>query len=225
MERIILILSIIFILIIGLVKILYEKRRIIKKHNFVFDFRNNFIDFTNNYFKGYDTFTKKSESFDNELYVWLTKNVNKVQSILGNSGIMDYVAPFQIYRIPRYEIIINTLPQFRNGSITEFDINSTDDCLLRYLGQLEKRIEKVDKELTNPVIWFTIGIQTVISIPLYFLNWFGLFSNRSIAIIKEGLFYKIISGIIALVGFLSGIVTIIVGKEQVIQFVKDFFSK
>lgn len=219
------VLGLIVILIIGLVKMLRGHRKVIDAHNFICEYRDKFIGFANKYFENYDRICGIRGSFDGELYTWLTKNVNKAQELLGHTGTMEYIAAFRQYRISNYQIVINTLPKFRDGSVEIFDVNSTDDCLLRYLGQLDEIFEKSKKTLKNPVIWFKIGIQEIVSIPLFVLHWFGIFSNRTVNRIIGGTLYKIITGIIALVTLISGLVTIIAGKEQTIEFVRNMIGK
>jgi hypothetical protein len=203
---------------------LRSHRKVIDAHNFICEYRDKFMEFANKYFENYDRFYKTHGSFNGDLYTWLTKNVNKAQDLLGHTGRMEYIAAFRLYRISNYQIVINTLPKFRDGSIESFDVNSTDDCLLRYLGQLDEAFEKSKKALKNPIIWFKIGIQEILSIPLFILNWFGIFSNRTVNRIIGGTLYKIITGIIALVTLISSLVTIIVGKEQTIEFLKKLLE-
>jgi hypothetical protein len=225
MEKLYIILGMVAVLIIGFVKIISTCMKIAKNRDFISDFRNKFIDFANMYFESYDVYSRKSNNFDEELYVWLTMNVNRVQNLLGNYGRMYFVAPFQIYQVPNYEVVINTLPKFRNHSVESFEINSVDDCLLRYLGTLQERLEKLERIIKNPFIWFKTGIQELLSIPLYFLNWFGVFGNKTLSKIIGGLFYRVFTGIIAFVAFLSGIVTIITGWKPTIQFISNIFCK
>jgi hypothetical protein len=63
------------------------------------------------------------------------------------------------------------------------------------------------------------------SIPIFILNWFGIISNRTLNSIKDSLIYKVISGIIALVTLVSGLVTILVGYKPTIEFLSGIFKK
>ena len=100
-----------------------------------------------------------------------------------------------------------------------------DDCLLRYLGHLEELLKDTQKNLRNPIIWFREGFKEIISIPIFLLNWFGIISNKRLSTIKTSVFYKIITGLIALVTLVSGIVTIVVGYDQTIEFIKNMVFK
>jgi hypothetical protein len=214
---------IIFILIfsIGLITLLRRQNKYVQKHNFAFDYREKFIELSNKYFA---TIYDRNGTLDSELYMWLTKNVNKMQADLGHLGTMHYVAPFQIYQIKNYQIVINTLPKFRNGQVEDFDINSADDSLLRYIGVLEKALESIRKKIKNPIICFKEGFQEVISLPLYIFNWFGLLSDNSVSKVTTNIIFKIFAGISGLVAFASGIVTIVQGKEQMISLINKIFG-
>lgn len=162
---------------------------------------------------------------DPEKYVWLTKNANKMQVMLGQTGLMEYVGPFQRYKVSGYSIVLNTLPKFRDKSITEFDVNSVDDCLLRYIGIAEELKSEKQKQLKNPILWLKQGFKELFALPIYVVNWFGIIPDRAVGKITSNLFFNILVGIGAFVTFISGLVTIIQGKEQTIGFIKEVFGK
>mgnify|MGYP001138042494 FL=1 len=223
MTTTIIIIGIFLFFLIGFIQLYRIHSRTIKKHDFASEYRNKFIEFANKYFEQYDRWSK-SGNLDNELYVWLTKNVSKIQSNVGSFGVMSYKPAFQNYMVNNYQLIINTIPKFREGQVENFDVTSVDDCLLRYIGHIEERSEVTLKNLKNPIIWFRVGFQEIISIPLLILNWFGIFSKRTVNGIMESTFYKIITGVIALITLLSGIVTIIQGKEKTIEFINSILG-
>lgn len=220
----IIIFTFLFILVVGLITIIRRYKNFIDRHNFAADYRGKLIQLANKYFKNYDSWNRQGD-LDGDLYMWLTKNVNKIQDDLGGLGTMHYVAPFQIYQIRNYQIIINTLPKFRTGQIENFDIHSSDDCLLRYIGVLEKVLESIKKKLKNPIAWFKEGFQEIISLPIYILNWFGILSDTAVSKVTTNVTFKILAGIAGLVTFLSGIVTIIQGKDQTISFIRQLLHK
>jgi len=215
--------GILVIFIIGFVQVYNRHNRVVKKIDFAGEYRNKFVEFANKYFKNYDRWSR-SGNFDGEQYVWLTMNVSRIQNYLGTFGIMDYIAPFQTYKVSNYQIVINTLPKFRDGSIQDFDVNSVDDSLLRYIGYLEEYQKETQRNLRNPVIWFREGFREILSIPIFILSWFGIISNRTLNSIKDSLIYKVISGLIALVTLVSGIVTIIVGYDQTLKFINKMLG-
>jgi hypothetical protein len=218
------ILGILTVFIIGFVQVYNRHSRVVKKIDFAGEYRKKFVEFANKYFQTYDRYNRSGD-FDGELYIWLTMNVSKIQSNLGTFGVMDYIAPFQTYRVSNYQIVINTIPKFRDGTVKDFDVNSVDDCLLRYIGYLEEYSQDTQKNLRNPIVWFREGFREVLSIPIFILNWFGIISNRTVNSIKDSLIYKVIAGLIALVTLVSGLVTIVVGYDQTLEFVNRLLGK
>ncbi|WP_103919307.1 hypothetical protein, partial [Candidatus Venteria ishoeyi] len=211
-------------LVVGFFIVFKRHSRIIKKIDFAGEYRNKFIEFANKYFNNSDQ-SGSSSKFDNELYVWLTMNVSKIQSYVGDFGIMAYKPAYQNYMINNYQIIINTIPKFRDGQIQNFDVTSVDDCLLRYIGYLENYSKETLSNLKNPIIWFREGIREIISIPILILNWFGIFSSRTVNSIMDSFIYKILTGIIALVTLISGLVTIVLGYDKTIEFLNSLLGK
>lgn len=212
------------ITVIGFFTIYKRLKSFQEDFEFAFDYRDKFVSFANTFLSTYNQFSRNG-TIDNEKYVWLTKYVTKIQTELGPFGIMDYIASFQRYQVKNYQIIVNSLPKFRDQSIDKFEINSVDDCLLRYIGNLEEVINQIKRKIKNPIIWFQEGIQAILSIPLYLLSWFGIISSRSIFKLKNNFIFKLITGIAGLVAFISGLVTIIVGKEETIKIINELFHK
>lgn len=179
------------------------------------------MNFADKYRRNYNRFVNKA---DDDLYFWLTKNMHKIQKNVGNFGIMEYIAPHRTHSISNYALILNTLPKFRNGKVNAVEINSVDDCLLRYIGYLEDLEEENQKEIKNPIIWFRKGIFQVLSIPLLIFKSFGILTSENLNNIKESMIYHLFTGIIALVSLISGLVTIIVEREQVFEYLKRILN-
>lgn len=217
-------LGILTLFVIGFVQVYNRHSIVMENIEFAGEYRNKFIKFSNKYFETYDRWSRAGD-FDRQLYVWLTMNVSKIQENLGAFGILDLIAPFQTYRVSNYQIVINTIPKFRDGSVSEVEVNSVDDCLLRYIGYLEEFRLDTRRNLRNPIIWFREGVRELLSLPIFLLSWFGIISKRTVTSIKDSLIYKVISGLIALVTLVSGLVTIVVGYEQVLDFVKILIGK
>ena len=218
------ILGILTVFITGFVQVYNRHSRVVKKIDFAEEYRNKFVEFTNKYFKTYEHYSSSGD-FDGELYVWLTMNVNKIQNFVGSFGVVSYKPAFQNYMINNYQIIINTIPKFREGKVKNIDVGAVDDCLLRYIGYLEENSKDTLKNLRNPIIWFREGFREILSIPIFILSWFGIISNRTVNSINDSLIYKVIAGLIALVTLVSGLVTIVVGYEQTLEFVNRLIGK
>lgn len=217
------ILSILAVFVIGFVWVYKRHLHVVKKLDFAGEYRDQFIDFANKYLENFDSWSR-SGTYSGEQYAWLTMNVSKIQSDLGRFGVLDFIAPFQTYRVPNYQIVINTIPKFRDGSIKDVDIYSVDDCLLRYIGHLQGDRKDTHQSLKNPIVWFREGFREILSVPIFILSSFEVISKRTVILIKDSLVYKGISGFIALVTLVSGIVTIIVGYDQAKEFVLKLFG-
>ncbi len=217
------IVGILTVFIVGFVKVYNRHSRVVKKIDFAGEYRNKFVAFANKYFKTSDGYHRLGD-IDGELYVWLTMNVNKIQNDVGSFGVMSYQPAFQNYMINNYQVIINTVPKFRDGQVENFDVGAVDDCLLRYIGYLEEYTKDTLKNLRNPIVWFREGFREVLSIPILIFNWFGIISYRTVNSITNSIIYKILTGIMGLVTFVSGIVTIIVGYAETLEFVKKIAS-
>jgi len=224
MATVLIIVGILIVFVIGFLKIFNRLSSIVKEIDFANEYRNKFVGFTNKYFANYDQW-RHSGNLDSELYVWLTMNVNKIQNILGSMGEMTFKPAFQNYFVPNYEIIINTIPKFREGQVEAFEVNSVDDCLLRYIGHQEENRKNISSFLKNPIIWFREGFREIFSLPLLILNWFGIFSIRTVYKIKNSLIYKVIAGFLALLSLISGLITIILGYDQTIIIINRFLNE
>lgn len=218
------ILGILTVFIIGFVQVYNRNSRVVKKIDFAGEYRNKFIEFSNKYFETYDRWSRAGD-FDGQLYVWLTTNVCRIQGNLGSFGIMDYIAPFQTYRVSNYQIIINTLPKFREGQVQNFDAGLVDDCLLRYIGYLEDYNKETEKDVKNPIVSFREGFKVIISIPLFIISSFGIFSRRTVDNIMDSFIFKIFAGFTALVTLVSGLVTIVVGYDQTVKFIFGLINR
>ena len=213
-----------FILLTGFIVLRKSFLNTQKRLVFTTKYRNQFVEFANNFYTNYDRLDRRGE-IDHEKYVWLTKNANKMQGMLGQTGLMEYIGPFQQYKISNYNIVLNTIPKFRDKSILEFDVNSVDDCLLRYIGIVEELTNERLKQLKNPLLWLQQGFKELFSLPIYIVNWFGIIPDRVVGKITSNFIFNILVGIGGLVTFVSGVVTIIQGKEQTIDFIKKLFVK
>ena len=193
----------------------FSHRKLIKKSNFASEYLRRFQLFKNSY----DT------DFDGETYYWLTNRVSKIQSYLGIFGvIMEYQPPFSNYIHRNYQIIINTLPEMRNRTGDSSMINACEDALIRYIGYLDDAIENSINQLMNPFKWLRKGVQSIISLPFFILYWLGLISSSYVEKIINNPIFKLISGFITLIGFISSIVTIILGWEAIVNLIRNLLS-
>jgi hypothetical protein len=220
-SRYIPILGIALVMAIGFFKTLAYYRALKKRRDFVSEFSDKFVEFAN------------KPDFDGKLYYWLTHNSVAVQSELGPLGIVTYKPPAAGYMIQNYQIVVNLLPElrrektenrlFRNDEIHREYASMCLDVLVRYLGVIDRWLQGAKGELQNPLIWLRQGVQAILLLPAYILHWFGLLGAAAIGTLTRNILVKGISAIVAIVGLLSGLVTIIVGWDQSIRIIEPLW--
>lgn len=223
MESTIIISSVLILVIIGFVKMINQKLKIIENTDFIKLYRDKFVDFSNSFISRVQN--SNSFVFDFEAYNWLIMNSVKAQEILQGWGYINYKPAFKSYYINNYPIILNTLPKFRSNDLEMFDLNSVDDSILRCLGDLEVKFIYVSQNFYNPIVLFKEGVKEVLSWPILFLFWFGLLNDRTLDSIKHSGIFSFFAGIISLVAFISGLVTILIGAEESIEIIKTIINR
>lgn len=166
---------------------------------------------------------RSQEFFDNEKYVWLTQNVSKIQRELGFNGVVyNYHPPYANYIYPEYQLLVNTLPQIRVGQAYNQDIASCEDALLRQMGSLQEMKENYLKYIKNPFVWLRVGVNLIITLPLRMAYWFGVLNYKVLEKFTNNILVKILSFMIAIVGLLSSVITIVMGWKDFVSLIKEF---
>lgn len=214
MSTVLVFVSLFIIMIIGFVNIFFDYLKSTKKAKFAIEYLTKFQQFEKS----------RNTNFDGETYYWLTHRVSKIQSQLGSYGVMDYQPPFGNYIHKNYQIIINALPEMRNGTADSSMINACEDVLIRYIGFLDDIIEISKNQLKNPFKWLQKGVQSIISFPFLVFYWLGLISLSYVNKIINNYIFKLISGFIALLGIIASIITIILGWEKFINLIQNLLS-
>lgn len=204
---------------VGYFQLRAAKTYLLEKIALLNEFRNKFIQLANSV--RFEHRFGNVDNIDSEIYIWLTLNATKIQRSIGRYGVVDYIAPFQMYKATNYQVIVNTLPKFRSNNLMYDDITMADDALLRGIGIFHEFHEKAERDSKNPIKWFQAGFKYILSLPFKLLTWFGLVSEEKIDSIIGSSIYKFISGLIGLIGFFSAIVTITTGWESFIKIVKS----
>lgn len=97
-----------------------------------------------------------------------------------------------------------------------------DDMFVRHLGSLELAEKNMKKSIYNPFADFAEGVKLIISLPVLLLKWFGFISAERSRKIKKNPILKIINFIVTTVGFVSGIMAIIMGWNDFWMLIKSF---
>ncbi len=176
--------------------------------------------FTTEYANTYSKLITEKE-FNQKHYLWLLANVDKMQDELGGIGVVSYQPPYQNYIMHDYHILVNTLPQIREGRAPSDLINGCQDVLIRYLGNLKEYHRRAVSQLLNPLRWFVEGIKITISFPIQIAYWSGLLNYQSYNNFYNGGVVKLLSFIVALITILASLVTIIVGWDAFIDVVRS----
>lgn len=204
--------------IIGFFRIRFVLKKLNEKLSFLNDYRTEYIALANSvdYTSGFGIVNR----INTDLYNWLTHNSFKAQTEVGIFGISDVVSPV---RIRNYQVIVNTLPLFRNGYVMAEQVGAVEDVLTRCIGYHNEIATGLSKDLKNPIKWFQYGFRLLIGFPLYLLNWFGIINENTLDSITSSGIFKFLAGIFALIGFISSVIGIITGWEAFIKIVGGWF--
>jgi hypothetical protein len=223
MDRIYLILYLLIVLTVGFLQILFRLR----KHKGKVDFGSEFFKKFNEYYS--------SEGKDEESYIWLTYNSNKMQTYLGLFGICDYLPPFHNSTIKNYRIILNTLTEvrkefsgiyyFSNPRRAKQYADMIRDSIIRYSGFMNEVITELQKDLINPIVWAREGIKSILSLPIFLLFQFGLISEKLYEDIKSSFLLKLISATVTFIGFFGAIIGIVTGWGKFISILDEIIKK
>ena len=194
---------------IGIFDLLWQFYDKWKRHSFAVGYLNKFREFSTSYLL--------HQNFDSELYEWLTYNSVEMQIQLGNNGIIAYRPAFANYMINGYQIIVNTLPTVRTGTVHRADIAMVDDSLMRHIGRLEATMNRIRKKIFNPLLWLRVGIQNILTIPFWMFYLLGIFNYSVLAKIKDNMLIKIVSALIIIIGLIGSIITITLGWQKFIE--------
>ena len=214
------ILFMIVLIIIGLIANIINIRKCSDNYNFLVIYRDKFSKFIS------DLLNKNK--YRNKDYEWLMSNSDKVQAILGSSGIISYMDRRGFYS--NYQIVINfmneILPLVSKGLI-ETEIEKVTWChnaFLRKIGSYDEYIKKEIKKVFNPLYDLTSGIKVILGIPFYILYSIGIISSTNLTTIKDNIIFKIFSGLLSLLTFISTIMSIVLGWNKFIELIQKFIS-
>jgi hypothetical protein len=165
------------------------------------------------------------EQRDGQAYEWLTVNANRMQAQMGDGGLVTMRPPHATYMVSNYPVVLNGLAEIRkffsDGYLSGTDLPAQygaliDDALLRHHGTLIERHRINGASLKNPFTWVAVGTQKLLAAPLWLLASLGVVSQRLAARVAASSLFRMLSGIVATVAFLSAVVGLVTGWEQFI---------
>lgn len=213
------------IVIVGFISNSLKLGDISKRYEFTAEYRNKFITFLNELFE--------NRKCNQQLYYELTGKVKEMQYELGADGVYAYVKDnLKGYATSNYQALVNFLPETR-GILSDFDnsimrmrytqeAQNCDDMFVRHLGSLELAEKNMRKRILNPFSDFAEGIRVIVFSPILLLKWFGFISVENSRKIKKNFILKIINFIVTTIGFVSGIMAIIMGWHEFWELIKSF---
>lgn len=226
MDKVIPAFVIIGIIILGFIMKYIELNNIIKRGEYTNNYRIKFIELIDG--------IMSQSCFNQQLYYELTEDVKSMQDELGSDGIFAYVADnIRGFSTSNYQLLVNFLPELRNA-INERDnwiimnrINQSaqycDDMFIRHLGTLKETESSIRKNLFNPFSCFSDAIKFIVSLPILLLNWFGVISDKTTRRAKHNWIIKILNIIVTLIGFIGGIMSIVMGWSEFWQIICNIF--
>jgi len=218
MSRIQIILIIIVIALIGWLQLIYKLRRVNHKERYALEYLNKFKKYV------------ESQGKDNDAYSWMIYESVKMQGQLGILGIMlNYKPPGANYMHRNYQVLLNMLPELHRtfnsdllviSSLVSDYVQILQEMLVRHLGVLNEEKKDIRSEINNPFKAFRAGIHLILLLPFNIMSWFGLATDSFLWRLSRNPLVKIISGVVAIIMFISAIVSLVVGWKDFIIIVK-----
>lgn len=213
----IIILSIAIILTVGLIRIAIVRSRLLKRITFLEKFKAQFDTLATDYFShGYHA----ARQVDPSLYGWLIANANIGQQSLASYGIGECISSNKYFNFSRPLSLVIAIRMFGTNTIRQNDAIKVGDEILSSLGYFDQLIEELNKDLKNPVKWFQYGFRYLLSLPFRTLQWFGIIEELTLNKLVDNRIYKVISGIIGLIGLASSIISIVTGWNLFLKILK-----
>ncbi len=222
MSRFQIILFIFVIALIGWLQLIYKLRRVNQKEKYALEYLNKFKKYV------------ESQGKDNEAYGWMIYESVKMQRQLGILGIMlNYKPPGANYMHKNYQVLINMLPELHRtfnsdllviSKLVSDYIQVLQEMLVRHLGVLNEEKKDIKSEILNPFKTFRSGIQFILLLPVYIVNWFGLATESFLWRLSRNTLFKLFSGFVAIVGFISAVLGLVVGWKDFITIIRSILG-
>lgn len=213
-NSLIVVLILFLICILGFIYNANSLKKIRERIQFVGEYREKFVIYVNKIFS--------DNSFDNDLYMYLTRNVNKIQTELGHDGVFDYVKDnLNNSTHVNYQMIINILPETRSSKMSfpifrervHENCQFCDDALIRHEGTIDAEEINIKKSFFNPLILFKDGISLILYIPVYLLTITNIISNENKNKIINNPIIRYLSLIVSFIVLLSAVVSLVAGWD------------
>lgn len=218
LSRLYVVLTLVILAIIGAIRLLAKLSELRKRDAFSNAFLKHLVKYVD------------SGGSDAECYAWLVYNSVQMQSYMGSLGIVDYKPSGANYMFSGYPVVVNILPEMRTAFQTDITRYFADqhaqllhESIMRYMGALNISRERLSKELKNPFAMAREGIRTVLMMPVYLLHWVGLI-NR-VGSFENSFLIRWLTALVTLLTVASALVSLVVGWDEFIRIVMEFFKR
>jgi len=224
MDKTIAVCVIIGLMVIGYFRIRQKTNRIQEMILFATNYNNKFVEYV------------KSEGNNYEVYLWLIENSPRIQTETDGYGIVAlFHLPYSNKIYHNFEIFLNAVPLIKrefddhsisrnNSAIREY-ATVIPECLMRHVGVQKEALKQKAKGIKNPIIWFTEGTRYILLIPFSILQWMGIMRELVIRKIEQSGLFKLVAGIVSLLGLISSVVTILVGWNEFERIIMSIINK
>lgn len=102
----------------------------------------------------------------------------------------------------------------RNPSSLTEEFNMVHTILIMQIARYEELYENIKRNLLNPIVLLREGVQFFVTLPISLLFWTGVIQYSTQDKWSNNIVVKFLNFLIIIIGFVSAIVTIVLGWEQ-----------
>ena len=212
----------VFILVALLTGYLSLKRR----HSLIFEKREFCVTYYNTFQAVLTSIARGN--INHKKFQWLRMQAGKMQTQVGQAGLMIYRNPYQGMIYNDYPVIINEIGKLADRHVDPFTANSIEQILLLEIGKLDNKLEEAEKDQKKVKLWLSIGITQIFTVPLSILEAFNIIGSSTVKRAAGSRVYRVFSGVIvfivAIIAVFGNVVTIIQGYDQTKKFLINRFS-
>lgn len=121
-----------------------------------------------------------------------------------------------------YQILINTVQALRNPSLMSEEFSWVNNLLIMKMATYEDIMNGIRGNMKNPLVLLREGVQFFVTLPIMLLYWTGITNYTTSYKWSNNIVVKLLSLGILLIGFISSIITIVLGWEQFKSYLDKF---
>jgi len=211
------ILTFLSLIVIGFIKKFMSLMKFVTDLDFLHDYNEKYVDYLNKYLG-----KRVNSEEENNLYVELISKSTKAQRLLGSDGLISYKPAGAGYMYNNYQILVNTVQALRNPSLMSEEFSWVNNLLIMKMATYKDIMNEIRGDMKNPLILLREGVQFFVTLPIMLLYWTGIMNYTTSYKLSNNIIVKLLSFIILLIGFISSIITIVLGWEQFKGYLEKF---